>query len=115
VAWAGTTNELRASAGGGRRYFRPPPAGMPVLGQPDDPVVESPAAVDDARGAWGCVVGEVEVVPDQFHLLKGLVDGHGLGGVRLLPHDASGQVVVEVPALFGDLGSTFVGRLLGRQ
>src|SRR2546427_12801710 len=80
-------------------------------GESDHAVVESPAPVDDARPVAVRVMEEVEVVSDQLHLVQSLVDGHGLGGVLLLPHDASGQVVIQVPALFGDIWATFVLRL----
>ena len=62
--------------------------------QAEDAVVVAAAPVDDARPAGLLVVEQVEVVADEFHLEQGVVDGHRLGGVFLLPDDAPGLVVV---------------------
>src|SRR5882724_3306583 len=72
-------------------------------GQPDDAVVETLPAVDDAGLPRVRVGVQVEVVSDQFHLVEGLVDRHGFGWVFLLARDVAGPVglVVVPPLLFG--------------
>jgi hypothetical protein len=53
-------------------------------------------AVDDRRLPGVGALEEEEVVADQLHLVQRLADGHGRGGMMLLPDDAAGQVFVEI-------------------
>src|SRR5919108_2028051 len=55
-----------------------------LLGEPDHTVVVAAPTVNDARVMALGVAEEVEVVPDQFHLLQSLVNGHGRGTVVFL-------------------------------
>ena len=53
-------------------------------------------AVDDRRLLRVGALEEEEVVADQLHLVEGLVDGHGSGGMVLLPDDLPRKVLVEI-------------------
>jgi len=54
-------------------------------------------------------------VPDQFHLVEGVVDRHRDGGEFLLPHDVPGLVLVVIDAVAVDGDPFGGGRFEHRQ
>src|SRR5689334_6160079 len=98
---AGTDNAGSSSCSDGRRL---PEAGAVLPGsthrgqggvrlEPDDAVAPAAAAVDDARPPGLGVDEQVEVVPDELHLVERLLQRHGPGLVVLGADDDRARAV----------------------
>src|SRR5699024_5888597 len=57
---------------------------QPISAEGDHSVIESLPTVHDTRQVRVLVVKEVEIVTDQLHLVKRVIDRHGFGGMVLL-------------------------------
>src|SRR3954454_2247265 len=87
----GTSGLLRRAV-----WAKPSGGGVTPCDEPDHAIVIAPSAVHHARHGGVGVDEQEEVVADELHLEKCLVERHRYGGVDLLPHDERRRLLLRV-------------------